>query len=147
MCSSDLQDFEPAFSDMVNAIRDAEGRISTYKTQIMALKGVQACPNCGAEVPISASFCNSCGTKMPEYIPAGMVKCPNCGQLVKEGTRFCTSCGNPFPQPEPAPEEAAPAEAAVDVPVAPVAEKVCPNCGAKVTEDMLFCVECGTKLK
>lgn len=171
------QDYDAEYAQLIAAIREIETRIDGYRRQILALKGVQLCPQCGAEVPINAAYCNHCGYKMPEYIPAGMIKCTNCGQLVREGTRFCTRCGTPITaqpveQGQPA-DQGQPVEPIQPLhpvqpvqpvqpdnftqpvePVGPAAEPqeqpqagVCPHCGAQVTPDMLFCVECGAKLQ
>src|SRR4051794_15187205 len=44
------------------------------------------CPQCQAENPKRARFCEDCGTRL-EF------KCPHCGEAATPGKRFCASCG------------------------------------------------------
>ena len=44
-----LQDYEDEFSGMINSIIESEQKIRDYQQQIQDIKGVQKCPNCGAE--------------------------------------------------------------------------------------------------
>lgn len=65
------------------------------------------CPNCGAQVPAGAAFCDNCGTPMAG-VPsrpgpaagagpaAGQSRCPNCGESVMPGEAFCGNCGTPL---------------------------------------------------
>ncbi len=46
------------------------------------------CPNCGTENPVSAKFCNNCGTKL-----GGSIKCPTCGTENPPGAKFCSNDG------------------------------------------------------
>lgn len=75
-----------------------------------------ACPNCRADVPAGASFCQGCGTKLAA--PA----CPACAQPTTPGSVFCLRCGtrlatppaaapvHPAAPPAPAPPPAAQAK-------------------------------------
>jgi len=101
-----------ADADMVqyiNAITEGEAKIEDYKKQIVVIKGVKPCPQCGADVTSTAAFCNSCGAKITapettteapapvaeaptEEAPA-TVFCTNCGAKLNAGAAFCTSCG------------------------------------------------------
>jgi len=70
---------------------------------------VPFCPQCGAENPSSASYCDQCGaTLIPVAGPAGGgnevaaapanavaagAKCPQCGMAVIPGEAFCDNCG------------------------------------------------------
>lgn len=112
-------DYESSFAVWMQNLADSEMRISEYKKQLQVLRGVRSCPNCGADVQKTASFCSVCGTRMPiepppvQETPAGSVFCSNCGAAMPRGTRFCTTCGTKLEQPAPAPAyPAAPAEAA-----------------------------------
>ena len=65
------------------------------------------CPNCGAQVPAGAAFCDNCGTPLagvPARPGAGAAsgavasqsRCPNCGENVMPGEAFCGNCGTPL---------------------------------------------------
>lgn len=56
------QEFEP----LVAEIKDAQAKIDDYSEQVRQLKGIAACPNCGAEVPTGTAFCSKCGAKMEQ---------------------------------------------------------------------------------
>jgi|YNPBryulayer2012_1023412.scaffolds.fasta_scaffold01166_7 hypothetical protein len=55
------------------------------------------CPNCGAEQPDGARFCNQCGTRLSEQVvTAVQLTCPRCGYVNPEGSKFCGECGAPL---------------------------------------------------
>lgn len=95
-------DPEDAMAMAVQSIRRSKEQIAQYKEQILQIKGIVNCPNCGAEVPYSAAFCNTCGHKMPQPTapqPEGDAAafCQNCGARLSAGQKFCTTCGTPVP--------------------------------------------------
>jgi RNA polymerase subunit RPABC4/transcription elongation factor Spt4 len=45
------------------------------------------CPNCQAQVPAGAKFCNSCGQSVEPKA------CKNCDTPVAPGAKFCGNCG------------------------------------------------------
>lgn len=47
----------------------------------------QVCPQCQAQVPAGAKFCNNCGAKL-------ITVCPECGANVRPGSKFCSECGH-----------------------------------------------------
>ena len=52
------------------------------------------CPNCGAEQPDAARFCNQCGTRLSgQVVAAVQLTCPRCGHVNPEGSKFCGECG------------------------------------------------------
>jgi membrane protease subunit (stomatin/prohibitin family) len=51
-------------------------------------RGVVNCPDCHAEVPLTARFCPACGNQM-----VVMNKCPQCGKNVTVQAKFCPACG------------------------------------------------------
>ena len=137
-----LQDYEDEFSGMVNSIIESEQKIRDYQQQIQDIKGVQKCPNCGAEVASGLAFCGSCGAPMPKDPSVAsnvdLIRCESCGVMVKVGTQFCTNCGKPLRQePKHPPAESSPY----------ISECICPHCGAKLEDAVSFCTECGTKLR
>ena len=131
--------------ERIAAITDTNEKIAVCRNQIKTLKGVEKCPNCGADVQNGSQFCNNCGTRMPpasmKTAPKTGLTCPTCGTELESDAAFCFNCGTklaPTPAPAPAP---APAEPAVEE-----LKRSCPNCGTELESDAAFCFNCGTKL-
>ncbi len=55
------------------------------------------CPNCQAQVPADAAFCDQCGTPLKgesgQAIPVPGI-CPNCRAAVGYDDQFCDNCGH-----------------------------------------------------
>ncbi len=52
------------------------------------------CPRCGFEAPSTASFCSSCGARLPSLIKtAESIPCHKCGYSNPATASFCSSCG------------------------------------------------------
>jgi ribosomal protein L40E len=47
------------------------------------------CPQCQAQIPIDAIFCNECGSRLETV-------CPSCGEVNRLGSKFCKKCGEPL---------------------------------------------------
>ena len=131
--------------ERIAAITDTNEKIAVCREQIKTLKGVEKCPNCGADVQNGSQFCNKCGTRMPpasmKTAPKAGLTCPTCGTELESDAAFCFNCGTklaPTPAPAPAP---APAEPAVEE-----LKRSCPNCGTELESDAAFCFNCGAKL-
>ena len=131
--------------ERIAAITDTNEKIAVCREQIKTLKGVEKCPNCGADVQNGSQFCNNCGTRMPpasmKTAPKAGLTCPTCGTELESDAAFCFNCGTklaPTPAPAPAP---APAEPAVEE-----LKRSCPNCGTELESDAAFCFNCGAKL-
>lgn len=123
---------------ILNAITEAFEKIHQYKERIKEIKGIIKCPNCGADVPHTSLFCNTCGARIPREAaapaPAGETRtCPSCGAEIFADVKFCTACGARI------------LKAAAPVPVGET--KTCPSCGAEVSADDKFCTACGTAMK
>lgn len=92
-------DFEECFESQISAIRESQEKIKEFEQQIVDIKGVVKCPNCGAEVPKTAAFCATCGStivRKPVAEDSNVTtekKCPTCGQTIEDGATFCVSCG------------------------------------------------------
>ncbi len=86
-----------AFADIINGIKESESKIQQHKEQIIRLKGIVSCPNCGGEVANNALFCSLCGYRMnpqPQAATAPAQQfCTICGNTLKAGAQFCTACG------------------------------------------------------
>ena len=117
------------FSDKILAIKEARQRIEDGEKQKQALRKVQRCENCGAEMPDTLLFCTACGNKMPVIEDHDV--CAHCATSVPKGMRFCTECGKPMPGTVTEEKKTI---------------KDCPSCGAKLKKKNAFCTECGTKI-
>ena len=131
--------------ERIAEITDTNEKIAVCREQVKTLKGVEKCPNCGADVQNGSQFCNNCGTRIPpasmKTAPKTGLTCPTCGTELESDAAFCFNCGTklaPTPAPAPAP---APAEPAVEE-----LKRSCPNCGTELESDAAFCFNCGTKL-
>lgn len=59
-----------------------------------------SCPNCNAEVPADAAFCDICGMPLTAVNPGPEPEpgvCPNCGAAVPVNALFCDQCGHGLP--------------------------------------------------
>lgn len=86
--------------ERINEINRLNAEILQCREEIKQIKGVTKCPNCGADVPLNAAFCNACGTKIPLTEPIGddadiepTALCPMCGKPVPASNLFCNHCG------------------------------------------------------
>lgn len=87
---------EEDFKEYIGALNTSFDKIKEYQKNLIELKGVTNCPNCGAEVQIGAMFCPVCGTKMDlQQADASVKRCGDCGAVIPEGSKFCTTCGKP----------------------------------------------------
>ncbi len=147
----------PPSESMAARFREVENReqlMQNYQNQIRAMRGISACPYCGADLHPGDKFCASCGKSVLSAAaasPAGG-KCPNCGSHVEEGQVFCSNCGirlSPAAAAAPQPAAAAPQPAAAaSQPTVTVSQpaqekRYCMNCGGELQDGMLFCVFCG----
>ncbi len=86
--------------ERITEINRLDAEIRQCREEIKQIKGVTKCPNCGADVPLNAAFCNACGTKIPLTEPIRddadtepTVLCPMCGKSVSASNLFCNHCG------------------------------------------------------
>lgn len=91
----------PEYQQEVDTIKALFAEIAQRKEEIKQIKGIEKCPNCGADVPSQSAFCNVCGTRMapaaePAETPAAGEDtkiCPACGAAIGKDNLFCTHCG------------------------------------------------------
>ncbi len=50
--------------DLVNSIKEKQGKIEDLEKEILEAKNKRICPNCNASIEASSVYCNSCGTKV-----------------------------------------------------------------------------------
>ncbi len=160
--ASHENDAEEALAPQVAAVEASVKKVEIYKELLVRMRGVKVCPNCGNEVTAQSSFCNICGTKIPDPEPlcdGEHVYCNVCGAPMPLGQQFCSSCGSSLPEtvspdapaapeaPDAAPVEEAPApEAPIEEAPAEPALQICPVCGKELSLDMKFCTGCGHNL-
>ncbi|BCN31434.1 zinc ribbon domain-containing protein [Anaeromicropila herbilytica] len=78
---------EDEYAIEVEAIKNANEKIKALQEQIHQLKGIINCTVCGAEIPVDASFCSSCGVKVEKVEVESF-------EGVVEDTD-CSACGEP----------------------------------------------------
>jgi predicted amidophosphoribosyltransferase len=78
-------------------------------------RGTVNCPDCHADVPLTARFCQACGNQM-----VVVSKCPQCGKNVTAQARFCPACG-------------------VDLQT----KHLCGHCQTPLPPGTRFCTKCG----
>ncbi len=85
------------FPEQVHDIRSAYEAIEGDKKELISLKGMRICPNCGAEQEQGTSTCKVCGINMDEVEDTSkeesIAYCPDCGHETVAGARFCMNCG------------------------------------------------------
>ena len=165
--------YEERIASVREKLDEKKERIENLKIEILALKGIVICPNCGCEVSDEVMFCGECGTKIRTVEAADdeHIVCSRCGALNDKDMRFCTSCGQKLevskvdesiadakesesennsenPLTVAVAEEVAVAEKASDVPESSEEPefKFCPNCGVKLPGYAMFCAECGERI-
>lgn len=101
------------FAESMQKIGAAKETILSLQRQILAIKGLKVCENCGNQIPVEAAFCPSCGARAaveqpaepePETPAPDVPKtCPGCGAELPPDAMFCTNCGHKI-EPQQAPE-------------------------------------------
>lgn len=92
-CQKHKMDEEAEEKELINEIIKLEEEINQNKEQIKKIKGVERCPQCGAEVVMGSAFCNSCGARIAEERNEAGKRCPQCGGMIDGEDIFCNSCG------------------------------------------------------
>lgn len=116
--------------EQIQHILQLQVEIGQFEEKIDQLKCVTKCATCGADVPISARFCNSCGTAVGTKNKPQRI-CPVCSEPLGDGHNFCMECGAKV---EPA--EFTQSFAQI---------RVCSNCGTMLNQEAVFCPNCGTR--
>lgn len=95
---SHKDDLTAEYRELLDEINDLYAEIAEKREKIKQIKGVVKCPNCGADVPLNAAFCNACGAKIERDDAAGeksgaQRRCPACHAVVSAEDSFCNNCG------------------------------------------------------
>lgn len=97
-CEKHLGDESPEFPALIEKARELTNAVQALNATLVATKGLQTCPSCGAAVEAGDTFCSVCGAKLavptPEPQPAaGGAVCRACGAALLEGDLYCPECG------------------------------------------------------
>lgn len=65
---------------------------------IPSMKKVRICKRCGKVASANQSYCNSCGSRLPEETVYEQYRsmhrsCPACGTVLTQGYSYCPQCG------------------------------------------------------
>ncbi len=121
------------------------------------------CPQCGAYVDPTETFCKSCGHEcgLEEAVPGPVgfhsrvttpkvtrIVCGKCGKDIPPGERKCPSCGLAVPSREEIEARLASARAAKAVlTTAGAGDLKCPHCGQPLKLRDGLCTGCGQKVE
>ncbi len=92
-------EIDDLFADNCQIIKMAEDAIAVFKEQILEIKNIKKCPDCGTESLRDVQFCPKCGHKFTVAAPqapqgeAGTKVCPACNTESPSDSAFCISCG------------------------------------------------------
>lgn len=86
------------YREIIKEINMLYSEIAQNQEKIKQIKGVVKCPQCGADVPLNASFCNACGARIEQKTVADInddrqCYCPICHAVVDPDDSFCNHCG------------------------------------------------------
>lgn len=85
---------------LFQAVSDSLTKIAGWQNELRRIRGIDQCPRCSQEMPLSAAFCSACGMEMSRPAPVLLASaaryCSQCGTPTSEGTAFCMSCGFKF---------------------------------------------------
>lgn len=121
-------DEDTEYKPLIGEINTLYAQIAEAQEQIKQIKGIEKCPQCGADMPRDALFCSACGARMKPAVQQVRF-CTICGAQLEPGTIFCTSCGTKVVE-DTSDETMTDAESVDEI----VAEE-CPE-GAPATEDL-----------
>lgn len=86
---------EKPLTDLFAAVELSDKKIEAYQSDILRIKNVKRCPNCGRECSQDSAYCAGCGTQLPQE---GKVvdcnHCSKCGADLSDDDIFCFNCGN-----------------------------------------------------
>ena len=85
----------PELDGMVNKLDELIENYNSTVDELDRLQNVIRCPQCGAVLKPSYSFCPICGSSAPKPEDK-VVICPNCGRSNDASGAFCTHCGTPL---------------------------------------------------
>lgn len=149
------EDAQDVYADQCRVITDALNQIAQLQDQIRIKKGIQLCPNCGAQLAPGSAFCAGCGAQVAQPAPAQPM-----GNTGAQPPMQPT--GNVAPQAPVQPMNNVAPQAPVQpmdnvAPQAPVqpadnaapqtsGARFCAGCGSQIPADSAFCPVCGQRI-
>jgi gamma-glutamyl hercynylcysteine S-oxide synthase len=96
---------------------------------------VQKCSSCATPIQPGWTFCNTCGTKLPQTAKAASSPlCLRCGAVVSPGASSCLRCGHRFTTERSAIQSVSGAQ-------------YCLTCGEVLEPGKLYCKTCGAPVQ
>ena len=86
----------PEVAELIKQVTDLHQIIENCKMQIKTINMADTCPQCGAKINKSMTFCSGCGCKLSDEeqsVGEQSLICSNCGAQISADSAFCTSCG------------------------------------------------------
>lgn len=86
---------DETITQICQAVAEIKEKMAQCQQQILDIRNVNICPNCGAEVNRTSKFCDRCGTEMDRSVlqQSAQPVCPGCGEPVDADAVFCGNCG------------------------------------------------------
>ncbi|NLL06118.1 MAG: zinc-ribbon domain-containing protein [Clostridiaceae bacterium] len=138
------------FAEFCNSISESKNKIDELRVQILEIKGIKKCSNCGAEINFTATFCSSCGNATTTAQSENNDK-EEPSTEVTEKVEEIENCGNSQDAEQGVGDTTSDVKEVVDS--ADMGEThdntalLCPSCSNTIADDSDFCPECGSKLK
>ncbi|MCM1105133.1 MAG: zinc-ribbon domain-containing protein [Clostridium sp.] len=149
-------DMQGDYAEQCRMITDALNQIAQLQNQIRVKKGIQLCPNCGAQLTPGSMFCAGCGAQVAQPAPQQPTGSVAQQAPVQQPTGSVAPQAPAQPMDNAAPQAPAqPADtAAPQAPVQPADHaapqaantKVCGQCGSQIPADSAFCPVCGQRI-
>lgn len=142
-------DAQGDYAEQCRMITDALNQIAQLQDQIRMKKGIQLCPNCGAQLTPGSMFCAGCGAQVAQPAPQQ----PN-GMTPQAGNAAPQASVQPVDQTAPQMPVQPVDQTAPQAPVQPTDQTVqqtadtrfCGQCGSQIPADSAFCPVCGQRI-
>lgn len=92
MTDGDSSEIPEQYCDYVLEIQKSSQRIEAFKAEIIRIKNVKCCPECGRECSFDSVFCAECGAKLSQGDSGDVNHC-SCGAAFSDDDIFCFNCG------------------------------------------------------
>lgn len=130
-------DEQDVYAEQCGVITRALNQIAQLQDQIRIKKGIQLCPNCGAQLAPGSVFCAGCGAQVAQP----MNNAPQGGGSGMQAPNM--QAGNTVPQ---APVQQAPVQQTDNNAPQMPNTRLCGQCGSQIPADSAFCPVCGQRI-